>query len=753
MEPASKSAGSRGRAVPPRGFTIRQKLLALIVLLVAGVVALLAVYLPAGQLAAMRASLEAKSVAYARLASKQLEPAVAFDDRETAREVFDSVAQDPEVDSLCLLNARGEVLAERGSLHTRIAGVRAAPSAPVLVRSNDHVTAVAEVASLEGPRGTVVIELSIARLASEQRNVRKNALLAGLLALVIGIGGASLIATSLSRRLGGIARFADAVAAGNLDQPALEADSARDEISTVAVAFNTMLGKIRSLIGELQRAAEEEQRRLERLVLERTEELHERNADLKRVLENVGQGFLTVDLTGRMSRERSAVLERWLGPAPQSGLFADALGQASPALGDWFAAGWEELQGGVMPPEVSLDQLPKRATVGEVELELAYRPIVRADGELDRVLVVVSDITARLLSEQAEAHERELTTLFVRAISDRAGLLDFLAESSAQVEYIVAKSAVGVDAVLKRALHTLKGNAAIYGVETVASLCHRLEDDLAESGKLEPSDIAALQSRWHALQAKLHPLVATRTQKLAIEPAELQAIVALLEAGGPRAGAISALRRLRLEPSELPLGRLSEQASALAAQLDKPVAISVDAGDVRLKADEWSAFWNASIHVLRNSLDHGLELAEERTHAGKPATGSIRLRTWLNREHFTIEFADDGRGIDWTAVEGQARQLGLAMGDRKALVDALFTDGLSTRAGVTEFSGRGVGLGAVREACRALGGAVEIDSERGVGTTFRFVWPARVVTRHLGSAAASTVRASQPPPERLAQGS
>jgi two-component system chemotaxis sensor kinase CheA len=83
----------------------------------------------------------------------------------------------------------------------------------------------------------------------------------------------------------------------------------------------------------------------------------------------------------------------------------------------------------------------------------------------------------------------------------------------------------------------------------------------------------------------------------------------------------------------------------------------------------------------------------------------------------------------------------------------LFTDGLTTRAGVTEFSGRGVGLGAVREACRALGGTVEIDSERGVGTTFRFVWPARVVTRHLGPAAGSTARASQAPPDLLSRSS
>src|SRR5687768_6554023 len=102
------------------GLSLQHKLMILTTLLVAGVVALLAVYLPARQIAAMRESLAAKVVAYARLAGKQLEPAVAFDDRETAREVFESVAQDRDVESLTLYDARGQVLAARGSLRTEL---------------------------------------------------------------------------------------------------------------------------------------------------------------------------------------------------------------------------------------------------------------------------------------------------------------------------------------------------------------------------------------------------------------------------------------------------------------------------------------------------------------------------------------------------------------------------------------------------------------------------------------------------------
>jgi two-component system chemotaxis sensor kinase CheA len=337
-----------------------------------------------------------------------------------------------------------------------------------------------------------------------------------------------------------------------------------------------------------------------------------------------------------------------------------------------------------------------------------------------------------------------MTKLFVRASADRAGLLEFLAESSAHVESISAHVGATDLAPLKRALHTLKGNSAIYGVETVSALCHGLEDRLAETGKLEAAELSALRDRWLALNAKLSSLVEVRGTKVELEEADFQSVLAKLEAGGPRAEAILALRRLRLEPSALRLARLAEQAAALGERVGKSVQVETHAADVRLKADEWSEFFGASIHVLRNAIDHGLELPEDRRALGKPEMGRLELRTTLDREHFTVEFSDDGRGIDWTGVERQARRLGLPVTSTHDLVEALFADGLSTRQGVSELSGRGVGLSAVRHACRALGGDVEIDSHQNLGTTFRFVWPAHVVTRHFGASPVSPGRAAQP---------
>jgi two-component system, chemotaxis family, sensor kinase CheA len=141
----------------------------------------------------------------------------------------------------------------------------------------------------------------------------------------------------------------------------------------------------------------------------------------------------------------------------------------------------------------------------------------------------------------------------------------------------------------------------------------------------------------------------------------------------------------------------------------------------------WGSFWSAFVHAVRNAVDHGLESAEEREQSGKQGSGRLDLRTYLEDEQFVIAISDDGRGIDWGRVADRARTLGLPHATQADLVDALFVEGLSTSLEVTEYSGRGVGLGAVRAACEERGGRVDVRSEPGQGTTFLFRFPKHAV--------------------------
>ena len=143
---------------------------------------------------------------------------------------------------------------------------------------------------------------------------------------------------------------------------------------------------------------------------------------------------------------------------------------------------------------------------------------------------------------------------------------------------------------------------------------------------------------------------------------------------------------------------------------------------MRLLPERWAEFWSAFTHAVRNAVDHGLETAEERAAAGKPAKGALQLRTLVVNDDFTIEISDDGRGIDWQLLRQRASAMGLPCATEHDLIEAMFHDGVTTRHQVSEFSGRGIGMGAVRAVCERMGGAVHVASASGAGTTVRFFW-------------------------------
>ncbi len=239
-------------------------------------------------------------------------------------------------------------------------------------------------------------------------------------------------------------------------------------------------------------------------------------------------------------------------------------------------------------------------------------------------------------------------------------------------------------------------------------------------------DLALLSGRWAALRAKLEALLGERQQvAVELDAEEDDELLRAIRGGATRQQLADIAQDWRLEPTARRLARIAEHARALAGRLDKaPIMIDMAPNRQRLDAPRWAGFWSSFIHAVRNAIDHGLEAPEERTGSGKSADGNLRLATYVVDERFVVELHDDGRGIDWPAVQRRAAELGLPNGTPADLREALFHDGLSTRASASELSGRGVGMGAVRTACHALGGRIELDSVPGHGTKVRFVFPA-----------------------------
>jgi two-component system chemotaxis sensor kinase CheA len=150
---------------------------------------------------------------------------------------------------------------------------------------------------------------------------------------------------------------------------------------------------------------------------------------------------------------------------------------------------------------------------------------------------------------------------------------------------------------------------------------------------------------------------------------------------------------------------------------------------LRVPAAPWAPFWSIFSHVLNNAVDHGLESDEQRRSSGKPVPGSIELSIGTTGSEIIVEVRDDGGGIDWERVREQAAARKMPHQTRADLERALFTDTFTTRDRVSQVSGRGVGLTAVQHVVNAMGGRIELESERGVGTIWRFRFPEAALTR------------------------
>jgi len=479
--------------------------------------------------------------------------------------------------------------------------------------------------------------------------------------------------------------------------------SSRDEIGDLAASFNDMTGSLRRTMRVLDG----------------------RNHDMRLVLDNVDQGLLTIDRDGVLSSERSAAVDRWFGPTKPGDRFVDLLARLDARTSANFEIMWGEVIDGFLPLEVNVAQLPKHATRDEQELELSYTPLLDDEKALSKMLIVISDVTARRAAERSEAEQREVACIFEHMTRDKSGLLEFLLDAETQVRILTG--AVRAPLVeTKRRIHTLKGNSAIYGMQRLSVLCHDIESRMEENDSdLSPDDQATLAKAWTSMSQRLSAFVGD-TKQVVIDDDEYSAVLKALFDGTPRTDLARMVGDWRMERASDRLARFGASAKELALRLDKgDIEIDVQRSLLRLPREPWAPFWAAFTHVVRNAVDHGLESAAERVAAGKLTPPGLRLSATQRGSDVTIEVTDNGRGVDWARVAERAKRLEMPFATRDDLVTALFTDGVSTRDEVTQLSGRGVGLAVAKEACERMGGFVSVESEPNKGTTFAFHVPLR----------------------------
>lgn len=648
----------------------------------------------------------------AKLTALSAMPAVVFADEVEMRRAVDDLAKNPEVTDVELWGVPSESApadeAPLASFHR--AGGRAIGRPSAFVRSRglepESVLASEPVVGPDGKTvGLLAIRLSTAREAAALSALTRQILLASLLT---GAGLAFALLLVLRRMvvrpLGRLQHAAQGLTRGGGVQSTdgfAHDGRTEDEVVQLASAFGEMAEAVR----------------------DREQRLAIRNTELRLILDSVHQGFLTALRDGALLPERSKIVESWLGALPAEASVFDVVGRIDPAARAWFEAAWSQVMDGIFPLDCALEQLPQRLVREGRHFEFVYHPVMNGE-EIDRMVIVLTDVTAEVERQRALAEQQEFSVLVDQFVRDRRAFYDFWGEASELVRRIVF-SVDGPDAV-RRDLHTLKGNARFFGLSRLSGLCHTTEDAMRERGEnlLSASERTRLSELWEALRRRIEPLIHGSTAFIEISKEEYERLVEALRRRAPVETLEELVRGLRHEPTAWRLGRAKETLTMLAQRLGKTAPeVVIQHHDLRLSTSRFAPFWSVFGHLMNNAIDHGVESDDERRAAGKRVPAKIRLSTEMSAGELLVEAEDDGRGIDWERVAKIARERGLPHKSQRDLLRCLLADGFTLKDEVSDVSGRGVGLSAVSSVVNAFGGRIEIESTLGVGTTFRFRLP------------------------------
>ena len=232
--------------------------------------------------------------------------------------------------------------------------------------------------------------------------------------------------------------------------------------------------------------------------------LSRRNEEMRRVLAHARDGLLTIDREGRIAGERSAQAAAWIGEDATGRPLWEALAPGRPDLAGWLELGWRSVVEDELPREVTLDQLPRRVVLDGRVLDLGVTVI---DGEpgpgveppVAGALVVLHDATDEVARENAEAARRDVVALFEQIRRDAGDVERFLREMHARIE---AMRRTSDPRTCLRELHTIKGNAALFGMSGLSKLCHEIEERAA-GGLPARSDVERLVATWSELAREL----------------------------------------------------------------------------------------------------------------------------------------------------------------------------------------------------------------------------------------------------------
>jgi HPt (histidine-containing phosphotransfer) domain-containing protein len=512
----------------------------------------------------------------------------------------------------------------------------------------------------------------------------------------------------------------------------LMAIGASDKINAINMAIRRAQKEALEAQIEARRLTETMNIELERQVKERTEELWQQTKGMSVMLDNIQQGICTIDGGGSIHPQYSQFLERVVGTKDLSGkslyevlfdrsdLSAEDRSQLRTAIG--FSMGQDSLgfEGNqhLLPRQMKL-----QSAKGSQYLEVDWAPIEGPHGDIQKILAAVRDITSVKKAEEAAAarqHELEIigqileipASKFKRFISSTSRLLD-------DCEQIVQAGPRVIDwPVLLRNIHTIKGNARTYSFHELSQVTHEVETDLFTFDLTQAA--AAQHTQLQHQLARIRTLIQTYEQVHDIklkrkDQAELELnLMKLSQLVGPNLAALPEEPRHQLARVLGSLDRFSANSfgtilrplvsslDGLAKMLGRQVPeVRIEGQDFYLDVAGQERIEDIFVHLFRNSLDHGFD---------PDLQGQITIQIEHTGDATRLIYQDNGSGLNLKVLKekGLRSQHIHENASEEAVANLIFLTGISSATKVTEISGRGVGMEAVKAFIESLGGTLQL---------------------------------------------
>lgn len=502
---------------------------------------------------------------------------------------------------------------------------------------------------------------------------------------------------------------------------------------------------------------------LEARVAERTAQLSQKTSDINAMLQNMSLGVSTVVPGNRIHPEYSNYLRTLFNVEDLAGkdllaslfghstLSADVKDQVAAALGAILDedAMMFELNGHLLPREMRLDLCGTQKIV-----QMDWTPIVGGRGVVEKVLLITQDVTHLRELEASTAHQQDELDIISKIIKISVGKFDTFIESARGYVADIRRRLSPADdhdseavAALFRAMHTIKGNARMFEFTHITNAAHAAEQtyDRLRKDSAAPWDRAQLNAELDSVESAISryaevsedtlgrkgralDLLTTQGAFVGHEQLhELRSLVVTLDAGTDDRFELlkRSVDRLGLINLARIISSAADSLSSLSKELDKPTpTVELEGCELAVNTRFAEALKSSLMHILRNSLDHGIEGRAERRSSHKPEQGMVRVRATRTGEGMELRISDDGRGVALHKLYDRGVADGLFAGDerptRAIVADMMFRPGLSTSEGVTQVSGRGVGMDAVRTFLREQGASIRVmlDDPSGLNMNF-----------------------------------